>query len=93
MPRPIVRFVKDPDARLDYQIDWSLWLAEDDEIAAHDIVEVDGVEVDASSHDANTVTLVVSGGEAGVAAQATCRVTTAAGWVDDRTVAWRIRQR
>ena len=39
----------DPDAYLDYPMDWSDWLPEDDTLATLDVIAADGVEWEAPS--------------------------------------------
>ena len=93
--KPII--VKDPNAVLDYTIDWTDWLADiTDTIAAID-VDVDGVTLDDSTHDDTTVTIWISGGTVGTRGQARVRITTtgtgAQPRTDDRTVYFKIKER
>lgn len=87
-------FTKDPDAILDYVIDWSSWLATGDTIVASTWISSDAaLVVDSSSFTATNATAVVSGGDNRRRYSLTNRVTTAAGLVDDRTITIRIAQR
>jgi hypothetical protein len=89
-----VEFIKDPDARLDYQWDWSGWLAAGDVIASHEIIVDQGdVTFDTDSHDDQTVTAWIEGGTIGTRAKVTARITTAQGRVDDRTIGLKIQER
>lgn len=81
----------DPDATLDWAFDWSAWLADGETITSHETVP-DGVTVDSSSESAGVVTVWVSGGQLG-SARVTCRITTSAGRVDDRTRMLYVRER
>ncbi|WP_372570345.1 phage fiber-tail adaptor protein [Ruegeria jejuensis] len=82
MPDP-----KDPDAILDYYFDWSDEMTEySDSIASHSILPTSGLAVDSSSHTANIVTVWLSGGIAGRTYRVTCRITTAGGRTDDRSM-------
>ena len=81
---------KDPDARLDYRWDWSAWLTDGDTITSHTLTS-EGVTVESSSHDDTSVTAWVSGGTQ--AGSVTCRITTEAGRIDDRTMTFQIQQR
>ena len=84
---------KDPDAVLDYTLDFSAWCAAmADTIISHTVAVI-GVVRNSSTNTTLAVTLWMSGGTVGQPASATVRVVTAAGRTDDRTVYFRIRQR
>jgi hypothetical protein len=90
---------KDPDANLDYQMDWSNWLESGDsltttqwlvsgpdailKVAASPAPEVDGPISRCWLED----------GTAGARYKLTCRIETLAGRVDDRTVLVIVRER
>jgi hypothetical protein len=78
-------FGKDPDAVLDYQFDWSAWLA-GDTIASHAVTVPTGLTLVSSSNSSTAVTVWLSGGVAGVSYPVTCHIVTAAGREDDRTI-------
>lgn len=82
---------KDPDATLDYALDWTAWLPEGDTIDSITLTAA-GVDIVSSSHDATTVTVWLGGGTPGKATL-TCRVHTTQGRVDDRTLTLYIRNR
>lgn len=83
---PLQSFKKDPDASLRYTIDWSAWLGSDT-IAGAPAWSVDaGITLVGSSNTTTTATVTLSGGTEGTTYKARCRVTTAAGDVDDRTI-------
>jgi hypothetical protein len=91
--------LKDPDAILDYTFDWTQWLAAasvtPDTIATA-VGAVSGAvtaAINSTSHDAQKVTLWVSGGAAGEKIVLRCRITTAAGRTDDRTVYLKVKDR
>lgn len=90
-------FLKDPDAVLDYAFDWSAWLAaENDTIATVEWEVPAGItqETDpAPSNTDTTATVWLSGGTDGQNYLVTCRITTAAGRVDDRTMRISVRSR
>lgn len=77
-------FIKDPDAVLDYQFDWSTWL-DSDTISSY-TVTVSGVTLDSDSNTTTAVTAWVSGGTQGSTATIQCRIVTAGGRTDDRTI-------
>lgn len=88
---------KDPNAVLDYHVCWQDWLAGDTIASAAWTVPVGltkdsqsinsgAVTIDGTSHPANSVATVwLSGGTAGQEYSVVCRVTTAAGRINDRT--------
>jgi hypothetical protein len=85
-------FLKDPDATLDYSIDWSLYLVVDT-ISAVTWTVPTGITKVSDSHTTTVATAWLSGGTAGADYPVTCRVTTVGGRVDDRTILIRVRQR
>lgn len=80
------QFVKDPNAVLDYQWDWSEWLAVGETIASHTVTVPTGLTLDSSTASTTTVTAWLSGGTAGTTYTVTCRVTTSAGRTDDKSI-------
>ena len=80
-------YKKDPDATLDYEFDWSAWLTEiTDTISSVDWVLSDGLTEVSSSNTTTGATIFVSGGTLDETETVTCRITTAGGRIDDRTV-------
>lgn len=88
---------KDPNAALDYSIDWSKWLAKiDDEIQSMDVVleEDTELEVESQSFDGGVTTAMISGGSSIASLQAvTFRIVTVGGRTEDRTVYLQITAR
>lgn len=91
--------VKDPNATLDYPFDWSEWLTDaSDTYASHEFVTTDPADsvadltVESSAHSAGVITAFVSGGTEGMTHELTCRITTAGGRIDDRTLFIKIKQ-
>lgn len=82
---------KDPDAVLDYRWDWSAWL-DGDTITGHELI-ADGLTVASSTTDGASVTAWISGGTLRATHEVTCRITTAAGRTDDRTMRLMITER
>lgn len=80
--------IKDPQATLDYQLNWSdangSWLGSDT-IASAVFSTDPGIAAVSSSFTNTTATVWLAGGTAGTAYNVTCRITTAAGRVDDRS--------
>lgn len=88
----LTRFVKDPDALLDFPWDWSAWLGEDT-IASHDVEADAGITVDSSTATDTAVTVWLGGGTVGETYSVTVTIDTAAGRTDQRTSRFLIRER
>jgi hypothetical protein len=86
--------IKDPNAVLDYTVDFAAWLLpETDTISSATVTGTD-VTIDSSAVVGGTaVTMWVSGGAVGTTGNAVVRITTAAGRIDDRTVYFKIKER
>lgn len=85
---------KDPDATLDYSLDWSNWLADGETITAQAVTcEVDDITISRVSHAEGVVRFRVAGGTAGSSYLATCEITTSAGQTDQRTIQIPVRVR
>lgn len=78
---------KAPKAVLDYPFDWSAWLSSiDDTIIDHLIIVDDGIVCTSSVLSGNIVVAWISGGTEGTIYRVTCRITTAGGRVDERSI-------
>jgi hypothetical protein len=77
-------FYKDPNANLDYQIDWSSWLGSDT-ISSSAWTVQSGLTKGSDSKTDTTTTVWLSGGTAGQTYRVTNRVVTAGGRTDDRS--------
>ena len=90
----VATYEKDPDATLDYSIQWSSWLTSGDTIAdAEWVIPAGLTEAAASSVTSTTATCWLSGGTVGERYVVTCRVTTAGGRIDDRSILIRCVER
>jgi hypothetical protein len=90
--------LKDPEAVLDYSVDWGAdYLASGEMIAASDWSiapdEPGGVAVVGSDFDATTATVKAAGGIAGKLYRMINRVTLDSGRVDERSIVLRVEQR
>lgn len=85
-------FTKDPNAVLDYSIDWTRWLA-GDQIAASEWIVPSGLTKMADSKTSTSATVWLSGGTAGQSYTVTNRITTAAGRTEDRSFTIRVEER
>ncbi len=87
-------FIKDPNAVLDYQWNWSEWLVPADSIVAATVTtNSDDLSVNTVNVVGSIVTAWLSGGVAGVNYRVTCRVESADGRIDDRSISLRVRER
>jgi hypothetical protein len=80
-------YVHDPDAFLDYHVDWSDWLPAGDTVASVQIIAADDVDVGDTGHT-DTVTYAWVSLITPVAGQkynVTHRATSTQGRIDDRT--------
>lgn len=83
---------KDPQALLDYSVDWALWLA-GDTIATSSWTVPDGL-TNANESNTNTVATVwLSGGTDKMTYTIVNHITTAGGRADDRSIIVRVRGR
>lgn len=89
--------LKDPSARLPFTVDWSAWLAAEDDTAQSVTWIVPAGLVKESNPPESLfegrATVWLSGGSSGAAYTVTCRLTTVGGRIDDRTVQISIRER
>lgn len=90
---------KDPNANLDYAFDWTKYLdAISDTIAAVEWTLDSPLLKTNSSFDSKTATVWISGGVIPAPPtpneyRVTCRITTAGGRIDDRSIFLKIAQR
>lgn len=84
-------YIHDPDATLDYTFDWSAWL-DGDTIASATVTASTGLTVDSTTTGADAVTVWVSTDGSVGPRELTCRVTTTAGRVSDRTATLYVEQ-
>ena len=87
-------FKKDPNAVLDYTFDWGPYLTPlADTIATVTWLPDTGLTVGTSSHTTTTATAFVSGGTIDTTQLLTCRIVTAGGRTDDRSISLKIVNR
>ncbi|MEN6533105.1 MAG: hypothetical protein ABFD89_05540 [Bryobacteraceae bacterium] len=85
-------FAKDPHAVLDYSVDWTRWLA-DDEIATSEWIVAPGITKASETNSLTKATVWLSGGEAGQSYSVTNRITTTGGRTEDRSLMIRVEER
>ena len=83
---------KDPDAVVDYQVDWWPWL-DDDTIASSVWIIPDGIAKDSDTYADKTTTVWLSGGADGQSYELVNRITTAGGRTEDRTITINVKQK
>jgi hypothetical protein len=79
------RKYKDPDAVLDYSVDWSDWLVLGDTIASVAWTVPPGITSISNTYSTNVATIWLAAGTLGKVYTITCEVTTAAGRVEDHS--------
>lgn len=86
-------FLRDPDAVLDYSVDWTSFLADTETITSHSVEVPAGLTLDTSTESSGVVTAWISGGTAGDNYTVTYRITTSEGRTDDRSLTLVVRER
>jgi len=85
---PLKTFVKDPDSKLDYMVDWSKWLGSDT-ISTSVWLFDPTTELTNTSPSIDTAakrtSVFLAGGTVGTTYRVTNRITTAAGRIVDRS--------
>lgn len=88
-----LRTPKDPDATLDYQIDWGDWLVTGDSIVGS-AWSVSGATIEDDTQFADTsATVWVSGGTVGMPIYLTNTITTSEGRIDQRTLVVQVAEK
>lgn len=82
------KFTKDPNARLDYTIDWAAWLNPVSDTISNAVVPSppSGITVENTTWTNTQTTTWITGGTAGTSYDITVRITTVGGRTDDRTI-------
>lgn len=84
---------KDPDAKLDYMIDWSDWLAENDTIILSDWIIPANLTLETQSKTTTSTTVWLTDGVVGETYEIVNRITTADGRIQDQTVKLKCKER
>lgn len=86
--------IKDPNALLDYVVDWAPWLADSGSDTIASVVwTAAGLTIASSSFTTTDATIRLSGGTSGMLYTVSCRITTAAGRIDERSFKLRVRDK
>lgn len=89
----IATFTKDPDAVLDYQIDWTAWLTGGETITTSTWTLPTGITRNSDNHTTTMTTIWLSGGTAGTKYALVNRIVTSAARTDDRTITISVKER
>jgi hypothetical protein len=85
---------KDPNEVLDYSVDWTERLEDDDTITASEwIVPEAGINMDSDDFADSSTTIWLSGGTAGKSYSFTNRIITTQGRTIDQTIQLKVRDR
>lgn len=92
---PSSRIAHDPNAKLDYAIDWSAWLQSGETINASTWTVPEGITeaTPASSETDGVATIWLTGGTVGQNYAVTNHITTSMGREDDRSLHLRVIER
>jgi hypothetical protein len=85
-------YTKDPQAILDYEIDWSTWL-DTDTIVDSSWSAQTGITIVTDSNDTNSTKVWLSGGTVGDRYNVTNEIVTTQGRTDDRTITIIVEQK
>jgi len=85
-------FVKDPQATLDYLVDWAAYLGTDT-IATSTFTADAGITSTQATNTTTTATVWLSGGSVGQAYKVVNKIVTAAGRTDERTFLLSVQNR
>lgn len=86
--------VKDPDATLDYSIDWTDWLAEaTDTISTSSWTAEAGITIEDDTNTTAVATVWLSGGTVNEQYDIVNEIVTAGGRTDNRTLTVRVREK
>ena len=83
---PIPQFLKDPAGVLDFEYDWTGWLASDEAIQTFDVQADTGITKGSTTQSGGKVVCWFSGGESGKYYYAACTIVTTQGRTDVRRI-------
>jgi len=89
--------VKDPDTRIDYEVDWGTAYPDGQAVVASAWAiapeEAGGLSVAATAHDLTRATVTLTGGVIGHVYRIGNRVTLSDGQIDERSMTIRVEER
>lgn len=82
------KYRHDPDSTIDYQVDWTDWLAAEgnDTITGSTWIVPTGLTKNSDTYTTTSATVWISGGTVGTLYTVTNRITTAGGRVEDQSI-------
>ena len=86
-------FYKDPDAILDYVIDWSDWLTGTETISTSTWIVPSGITEESSSNTTTTATIWLSSGTVPLGYKVVNRIVSSDNREDDRSIFIRIKDK
>ncbi len=86
-------FLKDPDAILDYTLDWSSWLSAGDSLDTATFTAPAGITKVSESNTGTTATVILSGGTEGSTYEVLCRIVTDNGLQQDQSIKIKVTNR
>ena len=89
----VASFSKDPQAVLDYSIDWRDWLGDTEVISTSSWTVESGLTEDSDSNTDTVATVWLSGGTDGNCYDVTNSITTDEGRTDNRTIMIEVKER
>lgn len=87
------QFLKDPGATLDFGVDWSEWLDENEVIAESAWAVPAGLTLASHGHTDTLAVAWLAGGTAGQTHTVANRITTSAGRTDERSMTIKVVER
>lgn len=85
-------FYKDPDAVLDYAVNWSDYLEDGETLSSSSFTVESGITKDSESNTGTSSVVWLSGGELYAEYTITCTITTSEGRTDERSFSVSIKQ-
>lgn len=85
-----MQYIKDPQAVLDYTVNWSSWLPSGDTIVTSTWTADTGITIDSSSATTTAATVWLSGGTVSVSYNVVNHIVTADGRAEDQTLVIKI---
>ncbi len=86
-------YLKDVNAVLDWEFDWSDWLTGAETISSRTVTVQTGLTKDSDTASTTAVLVWLSGGTAGSTYTVACRIVTSASRTDERTIRISVRER
>jgi hypothetical protein len=86
------KYEKDPNAILDYEIDWAAQWLSGDTIQTSTWIVPSGITKVTDTSTTTTATIWLSGGTVGTTYEVTNRITTAGGRTQDQTLVFKIKE-